>query len=150
MSNQTRKVVFFSFQNSGYTSAYHINLLFSLKKLKFVKPYERKRLEINYLIYEGYYLKISSNGSWKDEPMRWVVSTIHAYIDEYGASKYEVINTVEWLTSWDRKKRTVPVIRDIGNPGYHSPPDVDFNKVYKREEVDVLLKGGTDPALSNS
>jgi hypothetical protein len=150
MSNQTRKVIFFSFQNSAYTSTYHINLLFSLKQLKFIKPYEVKRLEISYYVYEGYYLKISSSGRWGDQPMGWVVSTIRAYIDERGLYKYEVLSATEWLTPWARKSRTVPILCDISNPGYHSYPEVDYNKIYSKSDVAILLKGGTDPALSQN
>ncbi len=150
VSNQARKVVFLRFQNSMHTSRYYINLLFSLKQLKFIKPYEKKHLEIVYYLYEGYYLKISSNGKAGEQPMRWTVGILRAFIDERGIYNYEIYNPVEWFTPWERQKRTVPILRDIINPGYHSYPEVDYKKVYTRSDVDFLLKGGTDPALSNS
>ncbi len=144
--NKKRETVFLEFDNSGLSNMYKINLLFSLQKLKFIKPYRTMRVQTQYVVFEGRYILISASGRWEDKLRKWGVSIIHAY----PPTRYEVLSGVTWVTPREPEQRTVPILKDIGPVGYHSPPKVDYNKVYTRQELDILLKGGVDPALSQS
>ncbi len=146
-SQSTPEIRVLVFDASAYSHTYNFSLLFSLKKKKFVKPWWKKSQQLEYHIYPGVYLLISSRGYIHDESMKWSVAIIKVEAKTPGLSRYGVISSTTWETPSKQEEITIPILRDIDTPGYHGYPKVDYNKIYSQQEIDELLKGGVDPAL---
>ncbi len=147
--NTERKVVRLILENSSYTSTYKINLLFSLKQHKFIKPTLAKGGQLHYTIYEGTYLLISSHGRNYETKTTWSVSKVKITANTWGEGQIEYIDGVTWITPPDPAKSSVPILRDIVVPGYHGTTKAPFNKTYSESEIAELLKGGVDPAIAD-
>jgi hypothetical protein len=148
MSIKPEDIIYISFPSTSYTNTYTINILFSLKQRRFIKPILEKHLELHYKVLPAKYLLLSSSGRRYVEPMAWTVKIIRIYKNEYDAGVYDVLQSAKWLTAWDYRKRSVPILRDVENPGYHGYPVFPTNKVYSEQEIQELLKGGVDNIIS--
>jgi len=146
-SKPERKVATLILENSSYTSTYKINVLFSLKQKKFVKPTRAKGGQLYYTIYEGVYLLISARGYNTETKTKWTVSKVRIVADTWNYGKIEVLSSAEWITPPDPQKSSVPILRDIVVPGYHGTTKVPPDKVYSDADVEQLMKGGVDPAV---
>jgi hypothetical protein len=141
-------IIYLSLESTEYSNTYYINVLFSLKQRRFIKPVLRKHLELHYKILPGKYLLISSSGRNYVEPMTWYVKIIRVYKNEYGEGVYDILQSAKWVTFWDHTKRNIPILKDVENPGYHGYPDFPLDKTYTEEEIQQLLKGGVDSAVA--
>ena len=130
----------------GTSNIKRLELVFSLKKRKFVKPTSREgdRVEgvYRYTLLPGRYVVIGCKYWSKEDPP----FTIYAYLLEitnscrtaYGKSLEIRFNSDTWLAS----QQIPQMLRDIYAwlPGYHSLPNPDFNKVYTEDDVNALLR----------
>ncbi len=148
MSLKPQDIVYISFSNTAYTNTYSINVLFSLKQRRFIKPVLEKHLELHYKLLPAKYMLLSSSGRRYVEPMTWYVKIIRIYKNEYDAGVYDTLHSAKWLTAWDHTRRNVPILKDIENPGYHGYPIFPTDKVYTNEEIEHLLKGGMDSVIA--
>jgi hypothetical protein len=148
MSTKLEDIIYISFPSTAYTNTYTVNILFSLKQRRFIKPILEKHLELHYKLLPAKYLLLSSNGRTHIDPMTWIVKIVKIYKNEYNAGVYDTLNSTKWLTAWDYRKRSVPILKDIENPGYHGYPSFPTNKVYSEQEIQELLKGGVDSIIS--
>ncbi|EWG06446.1 MAG: hypothetical protein ASUL_09564 [Candidatus Aramenus sulfurataquae] len=136
------------FNDESVTSTFTIERLFSLKRRKFIKPYSSTKYLLQYKVLPGVYLIIYSHTHKRnDEVMEWEIMKVRIYRNEKGEVVKEVLQTAKWITPIPQSERTVPILKDIGNPYFHGHLEVDYDKVYNEEEIAQLLKGGVDPAL---
>ncbi len=133
------------------TSTFTISRLFSLKQKRFLKPYRVEVYGLEYHILPGKYLLIEADvHRRKDEVMKWSIKLLKIYKDENGNVKEEVERQAEWITPINESERTIAILKDIENPGFHGHSRVDYDKQYNNEEVQQLLEGGVDPALGEN
>jgi len=135
------EVVERDYECSSYTSTYHVTLLFSIRKRKFVKPVLMKHLKVFYKILAGRYLVFTSSGRRHVNDYK-----VNIYLVEI--SKYET-KTLKHLELHASKKdddlskvNNNAIIIDFVNaipPRYHGYPPIDFDKVYTEEDVNYLL-----------
>ncbi len=137
--------------DESVTSTFTIERLFSVKQRKFLKPYRVEVYGLEYHILPGRYILIYSHvHKRKDEVMKWSIKLLKIYKAEDGSIKEEVEKESEWITPISESERTVAVLKDIENPGFHGHSKVNYDKVYSDEEVQQLLEGGVDPALGEN
>ena len=130
----------------GTTHIRKLYLLFSLKRRKYIKPMRRdgSRVEGRYVyeLYPGSYLLIGYDARLSLEPPRTVTAQL-VTIDEkcdvhYGDALIIKFEKFEWVEKQDLPQ----MLKDIVNwaPGYHSLPNIDFNKVYSEKDTQKLLE----------
>jgi hypothetical protein len=141
-------LISFGTNDESVTSTFTVSRLFSLRQKKWIKPHHTEVYGLDYLILPGRYILITAHvHKRKDEVMRWSIKLIRVYRDENGEVKEEVEKESEWITPINESERTIPILRDIENPGFHGHSRVPLDKQYTDEEVSQLLEGGVDPAL---
>jgi len=130
----------------GTSNIKRLELVFSLKRRKFVKPVGREGDRVQgtykYALLPGKYVVIGCRYWSKEDPS----FTIYAYLLEitnrcetrYGKSLEIRFSSDTWLAS----QQIPQMLRDIYTwlPGYHSLPNPDFNKTYNEEDVNMILK----------
>ncbi len=130
-----------------YENNYYIGLLFSLNKHRFIKPRFSRANTFYYLVVQGRYIYILSSGNITSPVMLWNIQLVELIKGKEYNKEYNIINKATWTTPTEQTKRTIPILKDIEIPSCYSYPYDLFNKVYTKEKVDKLLKGGVDPAL---
>ncbi len=142
-------LIVFTAYDDSLTSRFHIERLFSLRKRKFIKPFRDPKGAFEYRILPGTYVLITSSVHKRnDEVMEWYVSVVKIYKNQEGKTEVQTIKQVKWVTPIYREDRSIPILRDIQNPPFHGHSSVSYDTVYTEEEVNKLLEGGVDPALS--
>jgi hypothetical protein len=130
----------------GTTNVKKLELVFSIRRGKFVKPLRREgdRVEGSYIysLLPGKYVVIGCKYWSKEEPPYTVYAQLLTIDNNckinYGKSAVVLFEHGDWLMS-----QALPqVLKDIYTwlPGYHSLPPVDFNKTYSEGDVEQLLK----------
>jgi len=130
----------------GTTNTKYVYVYFSLKRNKFIKPMRRIGDRVvgkyEYSLYPGSYVLIGYDSRSKEEPPRTVIAQLVTIDDNcnvhYGDSAIIRFEHFEWL-----EKQDLPTpLKDIVNwaPSYHSPPNINFGKVYSEEDVNKLLE----------
>ena len=136
------------YEATSKTNIYHVEVLFSIKKRKFVKPVLMKHLKLWYKVLQGTYIKIMSEGRRRAAEYRIVISLVKLEKDERWGVREDMINAAAVFVSSDKDKNDFSkvnnneLIRDIVNvipPPYHGYPAIDFNKIYKEEDVQYIL-----------
>ena len=136
------------YEATSKTNIYHVELLFSIKKRKFVKPILMKHLKLWYKVLPGTYIKISSEGRRRATEYNIVLKLIKLERDDKWGVREDLINSAAIFVSSDIDKNDFSkvnnneLIRDIVNvipPPYHGYPAIDFNKIYKEEDVRYIL-----------
>ena len=132
----------------GYQGTTHIKyvyVFFSVKKNKFIRPMRKSgdRVVGKY-IYElcpGQYILVGYDSRTREEPPRVLIAQL-VNIDNdcnvhYGESAIIRFEHFEWVNNQDLPT----MLKDIVHwaPGYHSPPKIDFNKVYSETDTQRLL-----------
>jgi len=130
----------------GTTNVKRLELLFSLKRGKFIKPHKRvgDRVtgEYAYALLPGEYVVIECK-YWSREDPPYTVYAQLVSIDgncrvRYGKSTVIMFEHGDWLLN-----QPIPqMLKDIYAwlPGYHSLPNPDFNKTYSENEVNQLIR----------
>ena len=141
---QTRCITEGGYQ--GTTHVKYVYVFFSVKKNKFIKPMrgtgDRVVGKYIYELYPGSYLLIGYDSRSKEEPPRTVIAQLVTIDNEckehYGDSAIIRFENFEWVEKQDLPQ----MLKDIVNwaPGYHSPPSIDFNKVYSESETQRLIE----------
>ncbi len=134
--------------DEAVTSSFTISRLFSIKRRKFIKPCEVPKFWLTYCLLPGNYIHIYSGHHKSEEVMTWYISVVKIYRNEKGEVQMEKIKEVKWVTPVAQEQRTVPILKDVGNPSFHWHSSVSYDTIYTEEEVNKLLEGGVDPALS--
>jgi len=133
----------------GYQGTTHVKYVFvyySIKKNKFIKPMrgsgDRVIGKYIYELYPGSYLLIGYDSRFRGEPPRTIIAQLVTIDNEckehYGDSAIIRFENFEWI-----EKQDLPApLKDIVHwaPGYHSRPNIDFNKVYSESETQRLLE----------
>jgi hypothetical protein len=130
----------------GTTHVKYVYVFFSVKKNKFIKPMrgsgDRVVGKYMYELFPGQYVLIGYDSRSKEEPPRTVIAqlvTIDSECKEhYGDALIIRFENFEWV-----EKQDLPApLKDIINwaPGYHSRPNIDFNKTYPQGDVQKLLE----------
>jgi len=132
------------FSNYGTTHLYTVNLLFSLKHKKFIKPVSMTNRGFEYRVLPGEYIVVSADGNRDVKIVQWKVQLVRV---SAGNNKTEVLKEVMWETPLYMSQRSVPILKDIRVPDFHEFTGVSFNRVYSDDEVNQLLQGGVDQAL---
>ena len=134
---------------SGYQGTTHVKyvyVFFSVKKNKFIKPMrgsgDRVVGKYMYELFPGQYVLIGYDSRSKEEPPRTVIAQLVTIDNEckehYGDSAIIRFENFEWV-----EKQDLPaMLKDIVHwaPGYHSRPNIDFNKTYPQGDVQKLLE----------
>jgi len=133
----------------GYQGTTHIKYVyayFSIKRGKFIKPMRASgdRVVGNYIyeLYPGQYVLIGYDHRSKEEPPRVLIAQLVTIDNEcrehYGDATIIRFENFEWLEKQDLPQ----ILKDIASwaPGYHSPPNIDFNKVYSESETQRLIE----------
>jgi hypothetical protein len=132
------------------TSTLIVERLFSLKRRRFIRPYQVLKYGLQYRILPGVYLVIYSKLHRRaDSCMTWYIRKVRISKDEKGQVEEKILKEVQWLTPLDQSERTVPILSDIENPEFHGHSRVPEEKEYSEEEVKKLIDGGIDPALES-
>jgi hypothetical protein len=130
----------------GTSNIKALELIFSIKRNKFIKPYKRvgDRVEgsYEYALLPGKYIIVGSKYWSKEEPPYTVYAQLLTIDNNcevgYGESAVIMFEHGDWLMS-----QALPQpLKDIYAwlPGYHSLPNPDFNKTYSEGDVEQLLK----------
>jgi len=130
----------------GTTHIKYVYVFFSVRKNKFIKPMRRigDRVVGKYIyeLYPGQYILIGYDSRTREEPPRVLIAQL-VNIDNdcnvhYGESAIIRFEHFEWVNNQDLPT----MLKDIVHwaPGYHSPPSIDFNKVYSESEMQRLLE----------
>jgi hypothetical protein len=130
----------------GTTNVKKLELLFSIKRGKFIRPVKREgdRVEgsYKYALLPGKYVVIGCKYWSKEEPPYTLYAQLLTINNNcevgYGKSAVIMFEHGDWLMS-----QALPQpLKDIYTwlPGYHSLPPVDFNKTYSEGDVEQLLK----------
>ncbi|MDT7970311.1 MAG: hypothetical protein RQ842_07065, partial [Vulcanisaeta sp.] len=130
----------------GTTNVKKLELVFSIRRGKFVKPLRREgdRVEGSYVysLLPGKYVVIGCKYWSKEEPPYTVYAQLIVVDNEcrvsYGKSMVVMFEHGDWLLS-----QALPQpLKDIYAwlPGYHSLPNPDFGKTYGEGDVGQLLK----------
>jgi len=130
----------------GTTHVKYVYVYFSTRRNKFIRPIrgsgDRVIGRYEYSLYPGSYVLIGYDYRAKEEPSRVVVAQI-VTIDSncnvhYGDATIIRFENFEWLEKQDLPQ----MLKDIVNwaPGYHSRPNIDFNKTYPLGDVQKLLE----------
>ena len=130
----------------GTTNIKYVYAYFSLKRFKFIKPAQRSGDRVvgkyEYSLYPGQYVLIGYDSRSKEEPPRTVIAQLITIDNEckehYGDATIIRFEHFEWFNAQD-----LPTpLKDIVNwaPSYHSPPNINFEKVYSEEDVKKLLE----------
>jgi len=133
----------------GYQGTTHIRyvyVFFSVKKNKFIKPMRgsggRVIGKYIYKLYPGSYLLIGYDSRSKEEPPRTIIAQLVTIDNEckehYGDSAIIRFENFEWIEKQDLPQMLKDIVRWA--PGYHSRPNIDFNKVYSESETQRLLE----------
>ncbi len=133
--------------DEAVTSSFTISRLFSLKKRRFIKPCEVPKFWLTYCLLPGNYIHVYSRHHKSEELMTWYISIVRVFRNENGEVQMEKIKEVKWITPVYQSERTVPILRDVGNPTFHWHSEVDYTQQYTQQEVDQLLQGGVDPGV---
>jgi len=133
----------------GYQGTAHVKYVyayFSIKRGKFIKPAQRTGDRVIgkyiYELYPGQYVLIGYDSRSKEDPPRTVITQLVTIDNEckehYGDSAIIRFENFEWIEKQDLPQ----MLKDIVNwaPGYHSPPNIDFNKTYPLGDVQKLLE----------
>ena len=129
----------------GTTRVRYVYVFFSVKKNKFIKPMRRigDRVTGKYIyeLYPGQYILIGYDSRSSEEPPSVLIAQLVTIDNEcnvhYGESVIIRFENFEWV-----EKQDLPaMLKDIVHwtPGYHSPPSIDFNKVYSETDTQRLL-----------
>jgi len=130
----------------GTTNVKKLELVFSIRRGKFVKPLRREgdRVEGSYIysLLPGKYVIIGCKYWSKEDPPYTVYAQLIVVDNDcrvsYGKSMVVMFEHGDWLLN-----QPIPqMLKDIYAwlPGYHSLPPVDFNKAYSEGDVEQLLK----------
>jgi len=130
----------------GTTRVRYVYVFFSVKKNKFIRPMRRigDRVAGKYIyeLYPGSYLLLGYDSRSREEPPSVLIAQLVTIDNEcnvhYGESAIIRFEHIEWI-----EKQDLPaMLKDIVHwaPGYHSPPKIDFNKVYSEDDVQKLLE----------
>jgi hypothetical protein len=155
ISNQEKQYSFpediatINLKGAVYQKMYHMNLVFSLKTKRFIRPIFSKRFTMFFKLAEAKYVFLSSSGKVGENPMLWRVKIVLVRRNKYGLGETSMLDQTEWLTAWEQEKRTVPILKDIPTLQFHRYPDLDFKKQYSQVELTQLLKGGIDPVVAD-
>ena len=130
----------------GTTNVKYVYVFFSIKRNKFIRPMRRTGDRVigkyEYSLYPGNYLLIGYDSRSKEEPPRTVIAQLVTIDDNcnvhYGDSAIIRFEKIEWFNAQDLPQ----ILKDIVNwaPGYHSPPNINFGKVYNEDDVKKLLE----------
>ena len=134
---------------TAWSNTYHVTLLFSIKKKKFVKPVMLKHLKVWYKVLPGTYIKVESYGSkWKTEySIKFKLVRIER--DEKWGTHEELLNCAIVNIASDKEKNDFSVVnnneivKDVVAhipPRYHGYPWIDFDKIYSDANVEELLE----------
>ncbi len=144
--NQTPNLCTVEGGYQGTTHIRYVYVFFSVKKNKFIRPIkvigDRVVGKYMYELYPGQYILIGYDNKSKMQPPRTIIAQL-VNIDNdcnvhYGESAIIRFENFEWI-----EKQDLPApLRDIINwaPGYHSRPNIDFNKVYDNNDTQRLLE----------
>jgi len=138
-----------SLRGAVHQKMYHMNLVFSLKTKRFIRPIFSKRFTMFFKLAEAKYVFLSSSGKVGENPMFWKVRIVFVRRNKYGLGEVSTVDQTEWLTSWEQERRTVPILKDVPTLQFHRYPDLDFKKQYSQMELSQLLKGGIDPVVAD-
>ena len=130
----------------GTTHVKYVYAYFSIKRGKFIKPMrgtgDRVMGKYIYELYPGQYILIGYDSRSKEEPPRMVIAQLVTIDNEckehYGDALIIRFENFEWI-----EKQDLPaMLKDIVHwaPGYHSRPNIDFNKTYPQGDVQKLLE----------
>ncbi len=130
----------------GTTHVKYVYVFFSIKRGKFIKPMrgsgDRVVGKYMYELFPGQYILIGYDSRSKEEPPRTVVAQLVTIDNEckehYGDALIIRFENFEWV-----EKQDIPqMLKDIVKwaPGYHSRPNIDFNKVYDSNDTQRLLE----------
>jgi len=130
----------------GTTHVKYVYAYFSIKRGKFIKPMrgtgDRVMGKYIYELYPGQYILIGYDSRSKEEPPRMVIAQLVTIDNEckehYGDALIIRFENFEWI-----EKQDLPaMLKDIVHwaPGYHSRPNIDFNKVYSESETQRLIE----------
>ena len=129
----------------GTTHVKYVYVFFSVRKNKFIKPMRRigDRVvgKFIYELYPGQYILIGYDSRSKEEPPRVLIAQL-VTIDNECKEHYSEALIIRFENfEWVEKQDLPQMLKDIVNwvPGYHSPPNIDFNKVYSEVDVQRLL-----------
>jgi hypothetical protein len=128
-----------SFDNTGYTSTFVVNLLFSLKRRKFIKPIRAKHLVLRYAVFPGTYLLIQTGGHWSTKILEWTIKKIRLNVD----GDYEILETATWRLDSRDYPEVPKILKVISMPGYHGYPSAPWDQEFTDEDIAHLMKGGT-------
>jgi hypothetical protein len=128
-----------SFDNTCYTSTFTVNLLFSLKRRKFIKPIRAKHLVLRYAVFPGTYLLISTGGHLSTKIREWVIRKIR--IKEDG--NYETLESAVWRLDSRDYPQVPKILKVISMPRYHGYPSAPWDEEFTEEDIAHLMKGGT-------
>ena len=129
------------YENTRMTKTYDVNLLFSRRLRKFVKPVLCKHLCNYYKVLPGVYLLISSGGRNDIDPVKvWI---LEVKINPDGSEERK---TIRVFTVWRETLQRYPeIIRDFVEAlpeRFHGYAAVDYSKIYSETEYQRLF---TDP-----
>jgi len=136
------------YEATSKTNIYHVEMLFSIRKRRFIKPILMKHLKLWYSILPGTYIKIESSGYKRAAEYRIILKLIKLEKDDKWGFREDLINAAAVFVSSNSNENDFSkvddneIIKDIVNvipPPYHGYPAIDFNKVYSEEDVNYLL-----------
>jgi len=130
----------------GTTNVKKLELIFSIKRNKFIKPYKRvgDRVEgsYEYALLPGKYVVIGCKYWSKEGPPYTLYAQLLTINNNcevgYGKSAVIMFEHGDWLM----RQQIPQMLKDIYAwlPGYHSLPPVDFNKTYSEDEINQLMR----------
>jgi len=131
----------------GTSNVKKLELVFSLKRSKFIKPYKREGDKVEgsyvYSLLPGKYVVIGCKYWSKEEPPYTVYAQLISIDNNcrvsYGKSMTIIFEHGDWLLN----QSTIPqMLKDVYAwlPSYHSLPNPDFNKTYSEDKINQLLK----------
>ena len=130
----------------GTSNIRRLELVFSLKRNKFIKPYKRvgNRVEGSYIyaLTPGRYILIGCKYWAKEEPPYTVYAQLFSIDNNcrvsYGKSMTIMFEHDNWLMSQALPQPLKDVY--VWLPSYHNLPPVNFNKTYSEDGINQLMR----------
>lgn len=117
--------------------------IFSLKRRKFIKPYiwGRASVHFKYVLLPGVYIELIWSWWNKRRPPHRIYARLIKLYFENDKMKKEILGEATFTISPDYEFKN-EILRDffLGRPSYHTPPRLNFDKVYSEKDTEELVE----------
>ena len=136
------------YEATSKSKTYHVEMLFSIRRRRFIKPILKKHLKLWYSVLEGVYIKLASSGSRFAREREAILMLVKLGRDSGGRVFEDIISSAKIVASSNSDENDFSIVDDneiikdfleAVPPSYHSYPAINYDKIYSEDDVRYLM-----------